>query len=425
MVKKINLVVADMGYGHQRAAFPLLHLAANEAITINEYPGISDKEKQHWQKNLEAYEKISRFKKIPLLGQAVFAAMDYFQKIPDFYPFRDLSRPTPQQLYFYKLIKGGLGKDLIDKLNHSNLPLVTTFFVAMYIAEYHNYQGDIYCIVCDADVSRAWAPIRPEKSRTKFFVPSDKVKTRLMMYGVKEENVFVTGFPLPQTNTGVKKEIIIKDLSRRLVALDPSGKYRALEKPLVHKIVPKSLLKKKAKTLSITFAVGGAGAQKEIAVTAMQQLSEQIRAGKIKLNLVAGSRKEVAQYFTEERDRLGLSLKDGVRIIYQADKNAYFKEFNEVLHTSDILWTKPSELSFYSALGMPVLMSETVGSQEDYNQEWLLKIGAGVASYDPGYINEWLPEMLNSGQLARAAMAGFLQAEFAGAYNIEKIFSKK
>lgn len=425
MAKKINLVVADMGYGHQRAAFPLLSLADNKTITINDYPGISDKEKEHWQKNLEAYEKISRFKKIPVLGKAVFAAMDYFQKIPNFYPFRDLSRPTPQQLYFYKLIKRGLGKELIEKLNHTGLPLVTTFFVAMYMAEYHNYQGDVYCVLCDADVSRAWAPIYPKTSRSKFLVPSDKVKTRLMMYGVKAENIFVTGFPLPQENTGAKKEKIKKDLSRRLVALDPSGIYRKKEQALVKKIVPASLLKKKTKTLTITFAVGGAGAQKEIGALAMEKLRPQIKAKKIKLNLVAGSRPEVAEYFQTERDNQGLSEKDGVKIIYQVDKQDYFKEFNKALHTTDILWTKPSELSFYSALGLPILMSETVGSQEDFNREWLIKTGAGVDSFDPEFIDEWLPEMLNSGQLARAAIAGFLNAEFAGAYNIEKIFTKK
>ncbi len=425
MKKKINLVVADMGYGHQRAAFPLLDLANNEVITINDYPGISDKEKQHWQKNLDAYEKISRFKKIPVLGSAVFAAMDYFQKIPDFYPFRDLSRPTPQQLYFYKLINNGLGRELIEKLNQTNLPLVTTFFVAMYIAEHHNYQGDIYCVVCDADVSRAWAPIEPNKSRTKFLVPSDKVKKRLMMYGVKEINIFVTGFPLPKSLTGVKKDIIKKDLSRRLVALDPSGVYRTQEKSLVKQIVPASLLKKTNKTLHITFAVGGAGAQKEMAVLAMQRLKEQIKIKKIQLNLVAGSRLDVAEYFQVERDKIGLNAQEGIKIIYQADKNKYFKEFNQILHTTDILWTKPSELSFYSALGIPILMTETVGSQEDYNREWLLKIGAGVDSFNPNYIEEWLPDMLNSGQLARAAIAGYLHAEFAGVYNIEKIFTKK
>ena len=46
MQKKINLIAADMGYGHQRAAYPLLDLGGNEIITINNYKGIPDWEKK-------------------------------------------------------------------------------------------------------------------------------------------------------------------------------------------------------------------------------------------------------------------------------------------------------------------------------------------------------------------------------------------
>jgi len=74
--KKINLVSANMGYGHQRAAYPLLHLSADEIITINDYKGIPQWEEKYWINNLETYEKISRFKKVPLLGGLVFSAME-------------------------------------------------------------------------------------------------------------------------------------------------------------------------------------------------------------------------------------------------------------------------------------------------------------------------------------------------------------
>ena len=213
MDKKIYLVAADMGYGHQRAAFPLLGLAGGEIITINNYPGIPEAEKRYWEKNLSSYEKISRLKKVPLLGRAVFSIMDTFQKIKPFYPFRDLSSQTVQQKFFRKSIKEGLGKQLTDNLNKHPLHFVTTFFVAAYIAEYHGYKGDIYCVICDTDVSRAWAPLYPENSRTYFLAPSERVRDRLAMYGVKEDRVIVTGFPLPDTNVGDEKEIIKEDLS--------------------------------------------------------------------------------------------------------------------------------------------------------------------------------------------------------------------
>jgi len=421
--KKINLIAADMGYGHQRAAYPLMDLSGGEIITINNYPGIPDWEKKYWEKSLHSYEQISRFKKIPLLGQAVFAIMDTFQKIQPFYPFRDLSAPTVQQKYFYKFIKKGLGQDLISKLNPSGLPLVTTFFVVAYMAEYHNYQGDIYCLICDADASRAWAPLDPVNSRIKFLLPNDKVKTRFLMYGVKEKNIIVTGFPLPLENIGNNKEIILKDLGRRIIALDPNNVYRSKEKPLLKSITSNFLKNQKDTPITITFAVGGAGAQKEIGAILIKKLKPEIKNGKIIVNLVAGNRLEVKKYFEEEISRYHLRLGQGVYIIFDPDKIKYFKKFNQCLHQTDILWTKPSELSFYCALGLPIIISTPVGSQEDFNREWLLSVGAGVDSLDPNFVDEWLPDLLVNGRLARAAMDGFLQAESLGTSHIINLFS--
>ncbi len=422
--KKINLIAADMGYGHQRAAYPLLDLSGGEIITINNYPGIPETEKKYWINSLKSYENISRFKKVPVLGPLVFQIMDSFQKINSFYPFRDLSRPTTQQRFFWRSIKAGLGKHLIEKLNPSGLPFLTTFFVAAYIAEYHNYQGDIYCLVCDTDASRAWAPLNPKSSRIKFLLPSEKVKERFLMYGVKSENIIVTGFPLPKENIGAQKEILEKDLARRVKALDPKGEYQEHYNPLLKKVLLDfSGAEKSAPCL--TFAVGGAGAQKEIGGIILKKLAFKIRAGELKLNLVAGNRPEIRDYFSAQIKLNNLSEAAGVSLIFAPEKIEYFKKFNTCLRETDILWTKPSELSFYCALGLPIIMSRPVGSQEDFNREWLVSVGAGIDSLDPNYVDEWLPDLLESGRLARSAMDGFLNAEQMGAYNIDKIVTNK
>jgi len=421
-LKKINLVAADMGYGHQRAAYPLMNLSAGEIITINDYEGIPDWEKKYWVNSLRSYEKISRFKKIPLLGVLVFAIMDAFQKILPFYPFRDLSRPTTQQKYFYKFIKKGLGKTLIEKLNISGLPFVTTFFVAAYIAEYHNYQGDIYCIICDTDASRAWAPLDPKTSRTKFLVPSEKVRERFLMYGVSPNNIIVTGFPLPLENIGVNKEILETDLLKRIFNLDPKGEYQEHYQALIKSIEPQKVIS--SRPLTITFAVGGAGAQKEIGAQLLNKLKVKIKNQEFRLNLVAGNRPEVRDYFRAAVKNNKLKEGTDVQIIFAPDKIEYFKIFNSALRETDILWTKPSELSFYCALGLPIIISTPVGSQEDFNREWLLSMGAGIDSLEPEYVTEWLPDLLESGRLARAAVDGFLNAEQMGAYNIEKLLTK-
>lgn len=216
--KKINLVAVNMGYGHQRAAYPLRHLAGGEIITLNDYDGISRSEKNFWEKSERSYNRLSRFKHVPLLGNLVFGLMDAFQKIPPYYPWRDLSAPTVQQKYFYQAIKKGLGKALVEELNKSGLPWLTTFFVAAYVAEYHNYQGEIYCLVCDSDASRAWVPFSPRESRIKYLLPTERLKKRFLMYGLREENLFVSGFPLPLENIGARREILLADLSRRLNA---------------------------------------------------------------------------------------------------------------------------------------------------------------------------------------------------------------
>lgn len=420
--KKINLVVADMGYGHQRAAYPLLDLSAGEIINVNNYPEIPEWEKKYWLNSLKSYEKISRFKKIPLLGELVFQAMDEFQEIDDYYPFRDLSKQSVQQKFYLQSLKKGLGRDLMEKLALNRLPFVTTFFVAAYMAEYFNYPGDIYLVVCDADASRAWAPLDPLNSRIKFLLPNNKLKKRFLMYGVKEENIIISGFPLPKENVGENKEILKKDLARRLSNLDSLSKYREKYQSLISNYFE---IKngKKQEPLTITFAVGGAGAQKEIGVIILEKLASQIKAKKIKLNLVAGVRPEVRQYFFDNLQKNGIIEGDGVQIIFASEKNDYFRLFNNCLHETDILWTKPSELSFYCALGLPIIMSSPVGSQEDFNREWLINIGAGIDSFAPEDICEWLPDMLNSGRLARAAMDGFLNAEQMGVYNIEKIIN--
>jgi len=414
-----------MGYGHQRAAYPLMNLSAGEIITINNYEGIPDWEKKYWFNSLRSYERISRLKKVPFLGAVVFEVMDAFQKILPFYPFRDLSRPTTQQKYFYKFIKKGLGKKLIEELNETKLPFITTFFVAAYIAEYHNYQGDIYCIICDTDASRAWAPLNPQTSRTKFLVPSDKVKERFLMYGVKSENIIVSGFPLPQENIGVEKEILLTDLVRRLRVLDPKKEYRVHYEFLVKSLKLNNSSAISQQPLTITFAVGGAGAQKEIGATIINKLAAKIKNKEVVVNLVAGNRLEVKTYFAEQIKNNKLKEGSGVKIIFAPDKIEYFKKFNQCLRETDLLWTKPSELSFYCALGLPIIMATPVGSQEDFNREWLLANGAGIDSPEPEYVNEWLPDLLESGRLIRAAVNGFLNAEQMGAYNIEKLLKKE
>lgn len=176
--------------------------------------------------------------------------------------------------------------------------------------------------------------------------------------------------------------------------------------------------------LTLLFSVGGAGAQKEIAARFLKKLAPSIKRGDIKVILSAGIRESVRDYFAEIIKKYGLEW--GTEIIFAEKIEDYFNEFNLKLKKTDILWTKPSELSFYTGLGLPIIIAPSIGSQEDFNKKWLLRIGSGMVQENPDFMDEWFFDYLDSGRFAEAAMQGLVEAEKLGVYNIQKIcFGRK
>lgn len=417
------LVAVNMGYGHQRTAHPLKNLAfRGVVINANDYEGIPKRDRQIWENSRKFYEFISRFRRIPLIGKIIFRIYDKFQKILTFYPKRDLSRPNFMIKRIYSLIRKKWGKHLIEKLKikEPNLPFISTFFTPVFMAEIFNYPGEIYCVVCDTDIARTWAPLNPGNSKIKYFAPCNRVKERLKLYGVKKENIFLTGYPLPKENIGSEKmEILKQDLSYRILNLDPKGRYCSLYKPLLDYYLG-SLPQKPNHLLTLMFSIGGAGAQKEIGLEIIKSLKEKIKEEKIKVILAVGIREKIKEYFLREINNLGLKSL-GLEIIFSQNIYDYFEKFNQALRKTDILWTKPSELSFYSGLGIPIIIAPPLGSQEEFNKRWLLRIGSGILQGNPSYTKEWLFDLIERGRLAESAMNGFLEIEKLGTYKIEKI----
>ena len=420
-----------MGYGHQRAADPLRIIAyKGKVVNANNYPGIPESDKVIWNKSRGFYEWISKFKKVPIVGEWAWEIFDKFQTIPNFYPKRDLSKPNNQLKYFMGLIeKNNWGKDLIARLEKKPLPLVTTFFTVAFMAEYYNYSQEIYCLATDTDISRTWAGLHPSQSRINFFAPNYRVEQRLKLYGIRPEKIFLTGFPLPLENLGGEDLAVLKsDLGHRLYNLDPKRKYISAYKDTICDQLGKTCFPHRAHhPLTLTFAVGGAGAQRETGVAIVKSLRRKLLKGQIRVNLVAGIRNEVANYFKASIKELGLGkcLNKNIKILFANNKEDYFKKFNVLLRTTDILWSKPSELSFYAALGLPIIMTPPLGSQEEFNRKWLLTIAAGTDQEDVRYTDQWLYDWLDSGWFAEAAMEGYMEAPKFGTYNIQKIIAHK
>jgi len=420
---KIWLVSADMGYGHQRAIHPLKHLAYGEKILNANCSSFSTiKEKRLWKDMLRTYEFMSRAGKLPIIGGIITSVLDSLLYIPAFYPLKDRSNSTFQVRYLKKYIKRGLCNGMVSEISTANLPLLTSFYSSAIAADMAGH-NPVYCIICDTDLNRVWVAEQAEESHIIYFAQGAVSAQRLTSYGVPEKNILLTGFPLPLNLLGNRNlDVLKKNLIRRLAKLDPEGKFNNLYRHSVNAFLyDKESINNSEKDdntpLTITFAVGGAGAQKEIGKQISINLAERIINNQIHLNLVAGTRKELKMYFEQVKKEIS-GAANNIKIIWEEDNESYFNSFNECLQTTDILWTKPSELSFYSALGIPIIMTPAIGPQEKCNRKWLREIGAGIKQNNPEFTDQWLFELLRKGRLAEAAWNGFLKARKYGTYNI-------
>jgi hypothetical protein len=289
---------------------------------------------------VNVYETFSRSRAIPLVGKPIFAMFDTLMHIPEFYPIRNLSRSTYQVDLLETNIKNGLCNGMMKKISTKQLPLITSFYAPAIAADMHGHEP-VFCIICDADINRVWVAKHPWESRINYFAPCGKAALRLKSYGVPEERIFLTGFPLPLDLVGKNLATVKSDVGQRLFYLDPNNRFWTNHRQSVeHFLGKKNTTFRNKRTLTITYAVGGAGAQKEIGGRIAMSVKEQIRNGTMRLNLVAGIRPEVFSYFRDIKADIG---SDNIRVLYAETLHEYFQQFTTAMRETDILWTKPSD----------------------------------------------------------------------------------
>jgi hypothetical protein len=429
-MKKVFVLSIDMGYGHQRTAYALQSLAMRETIINgNSYEGIPNSDKELWENSQGFYEFVSRFKNVPVLGKIMFSIFDATQAVDAFYTTKNLTKPSYTQRGIYTLFEKGWGKDLIEGLSKKCKgkkapPIVSTFFTIAFMAEYFKYPGEIFCVVCDTDISRSWAPLKPKNTRIKYFAPTERAYDRLKMYGVPEKNIYLTGYPLPLENIGdFNMETLKEDLKVRISNLDPNRIYQRKYDVIIEKNLG-SLPADPERPLTIVYAVGGAGAQKEIGIELVQAFTREIRDKMIKIVLVAGTKSSIKDYFEGELERLGLGSLRGINILYAPTFEEYYNKFNKAIRKADLLWTKPSELSFYANLGLPIIIAPTIGSHEEINKQWILESGLGFEQKDMKFVRQWLMDGVKEGTFAKMAMHGYIEGNQLGVLKIKEILSK-
>lgn len=425
----IKVLSVLMGLGHMRAAFPLRGLSGDEITVYGSRKITPPREHKIWKKIRKWYYILSKAGNIPFIGKYILSPMLALQRIEPYYPVKDMSKPNLAVKYLYYLVKKkGLCTALIESAIGKDTRMVHTFYATAVALEIDGqFKHENYLLICDTDFNRVWVPPEPSTSRIKYLAPCTQVKKRLLTYGVPEENIYLTGFPLPKENIGSREnlEILKEDLWNRLLRLDPTEKFFSFHRQSVYYWLDKTEMPfARPDYFTLMFAVGGAGAQVDMIQTILTSLKEKIRGGKIRIQLSAGIQKHVFEKILGYINELELThyYGTGITIIFDLDIYKYLERFNNALRETDVLWTKPSELSFYCGLGIPILIAPPIGTHEKLNKRWLQEIHAGLTP--PGdirYVDQWLFDLRDNGRLAEAAWDGFLKVRKLGTYRIEEL----
>ena len=413
----VAVVAIEMGYGHLRPARSIARELNVDVLHADRPPLADPEEQRRWAATRRLYESVSRISGIPWIGPPLRGVLNSITDIPNLYPFRDLSGATLGVKLLERAAQKGLGRSIVRYLQERDLALLTTFYSPAVLADFHGYDR-IFCVVTDSDLNRVWAPIRPQSSKIRYLAPSGRVVRRLRAYGVPESHIELTGFPLPHSLVGGPDAPILRqNLLRRLARLDPTHTFRQAFAADLEHLGP---LPATNEPPHLVFAVGGSGAQVELSASFLPSLRQLIERRRVRLTLVAGVRADVKARFETELSRAGLSaqLGTGVEILHEPTLNGYFDRFDALLADTDVLWSKPSELVFYAALGIPLLLAPPVGIHETYNLRWVREHGAGFKQRDAHVVGDRLLDHLHDGNLASAAWSGYRRLPSRGLYRI-------
>jgi UDP-N-acetylglucosamine:LPS N-acetylglucosamine transferase len=369
-----------MGYGHLRAAWPLAERLGTSVQRADLPPLASAAERRVWSAARGTYERLSRLSQRSLIGRPFDVLFRRLTAIRALAPRGGERRPDRASKILGRCIERGLASRLCEDLESAGSPLLTTFY-APAIAADRRTSMPVFCVVTDTDIHRVWAPLDGDRSRIRYLVPATATADRLLAYGVHQANIEITGFPLP-AKLEDRAEKLLEGRLRRLEG-------RAGEPPL------------------LTVAIGGAGAQAGRVRRLLRCLAGPLRSGDLRVALVAGLRHRLARRFDRWVAVELAKAAGSVEVIEARDFAELYRRFNTLLERTDALWTKPSELSFYAALGLPLILDDPVGDHEHANARWLLDGGAARIRPAGGALETEVPAWFGDGTLGGCARAAF------------------
>ena len=403
------VVAVRMCYGHLRAAAALADHWGTEIVEADREPNADVTDRLVWSLARRGYHALSRLSQRGVGHAMLEKLLDRLTAIDDREPPSDPHTPRPVRI-LDTLIRRGFGKTLGRRLDHGGTPAVATFYANAIAAERHS-SVPVACVVTDSHVHRVWAPRRPAASRIHYLVPVEETATCLERYGVPRRRIRTTGFPLPPELVGTAgSEILAENLRRRLGRLRRSTESSGPERPI-----------------RLTVAIGGAGAQAAHVRTLLAELRADLVGRRFALTLVAGTHQGIGRRFrawADEARRSGVPP-ENLEVLSAVEYAEYYHRFNRVLADTDLLWTKPSELVFYAALGLPLILEPAMGDHERRNRTLVVDAGAAADRPAPGEIAADLRRRLADGWFLDAAENGRARLIARGTERIASYCSKE
>jgi hypothetical protein len=192
----------------------------------------------------------------------------------------------------------------------------------------------------------------------------------------------------------------------------------------------------KGKAVRWLMSVGGAGAQKEIFVSMIRRMLPYIKKAKAALFINVGDHKNVWEQlktemphmmpyvtehfndFTETSEFAGQAIDGevfGIHAFCHEDIFAAVYSTNLLMHCSDVLITKPSELAFYP---IPKLMIKRVGGHEAWGAVRAAEVGDGTYECStPAETCGMMKLIQHNGDIIEKMCENIITAKKAGIYD--------
>ncbi len=383
-----------MGFGHLRAAHNIAGHSKAPVVRVDNAPYVKAIDELVWR--FAQYTHVYASRDTESRSKFLYKRFEKLMALPD-----DHRPPSLREARFVRRLQRlGVGKMFFDSFDGASPTLLHTFYLPAMLSVYYRYRGRNFLLLCDTDFHRVWVPVDPEKGNLKYCVPISKSADRLISYGVDKDRIYVTGFPLPVANTGGR------DL--RQLATD-------------FEIRKKRLRRDSSLPLTIMFPFSGAGAYSNILTDLVKSILDELKEGSLRLIVSCGDNEHALNNAENLFTNYGIDELEYAEIMYDQDIFAAFDKFNSALKATDVMITKPSEMVFYVALGIPLLFLPPIGAHEAKNREYLFENHCAVNMIPPSDFPRWIEKSRRSGALEELAENGYSNLPKTGTFEIDEL----